>query len=39
MCASAIRWAEFKEYVYGTSIDKLVRNGKVHYELFSKYSS
>lgn len=21
MCASAIRWAGFKEYVYGTSID------------------
>ncbi|KAE8150451.1 cytidine deaminase-like protein [Aspergillus avenaceus] len=27
MCASAIRWAGFKEYVYGTSIDTLVRNG------------
>ncbi|RAQ48237.1 hypothetical protein AFCA_013294 [Aspergillus flavus] len=27
MCASAIRWAGFKEYVYGTSIDTLVRKG------------
>ncbi|KAH6656199.1 cytidine deaminase-like protein [Truncatella angustata] len=27
MCASAIRWAGFKEYVYGTSIDKLVKSG------------
>lgn len=24
MCASAIRWAGFKEYVYGTSIDTLI---------------
>ena len=28
MCASAIRWAGFKEYVYGTSIDTLVQRGK-----------
>ncbi|KAH7311395.1 guanine deaminase [Stachybotrys elegans] len=27
MCASAIRWAGFKEYIYGTSIDTLVENG------------
>ncbi|THX08627.1 guanine deaminase [Aureobasidium pullulans] len=27
MCASAIRWAGFKEYVYGTSIDTLVQRG------------
>ncbi|KAI1764361.1 cytidine deaminase-like protein [Hypoxylon sp. FL1150] len=27
MCASAIRWAGFREYVYGTTIDALVRRG------------
>lgn len=27
MCASAIRWAGFKEYVYGTSIDNLIEKG------------
>jgi len=27
MCASAIRWAGFKEYVYGTSIDTLIQKG------------
>ncbi|KAF4905966.1 Satratoxin biosynthesis SC1 cluster protein 4 [Colletotrichum fructicola] len=27
MCASAIRWAGFKEYVYGTNIDALVDMG------------
>ncbi|KAJ5464324.1 guanine deaminase [Penicillium daleae] len=27
MCASAIRWAGFREYVYGTSIDTLIQNG------------
>ncbi|PGH34566.1 hypothetical protein GX50_02649 [[Emmonsia] crescens] len=27
MCAAAIRWAGFKEYVYGTSIETLVRKG------------
>jgi len=27
MCASAIRWAGFKEYVYGTSIDTLIETG------------
>jgi tRNA(Arg) A34 adenosine deaminase TadA len=27
MCASAIRWAGFKEYIYGTSIDTLVAKG------------
>ncbi|THY14236.1 hypothetical protein D6D02_04383 [Aureobasidium pullulans] len=28
MCASAIRWAGFKEYIYGTSIDTLVQRGE-----------
>ncbi|KAI1210526.1 cytosine deaminase [Annulohypoxylon truncatum] len=27
MCASAIRWAGFREYVYGTTIDALVAKG------------
>ena len=27
MCASAIRWAGFKEYVYGTSISRLIETG------------
>ena len=27
MCASAIRWAGFKEYIYGTSIDSLIEKG------------
>lgn len=27
MCASAIRWAGFKEYIYGTSIDNLIKTG------------
>lgn len=27
MCASAIRWSGFKEYIYGTSIDTLVLHG------------
>ncbi|KAK0721699.1 guanine deaminase, partial [Lasiosphaeria miniovina] len=27
MCAAAIRWAGFREYVYGTSIDTLVAQG------------
>ncbi|KAI1381417.1 cytosine deaminase [Hypoxylon crocopeplum] len=27
MCASAIRWAGFREYVYGTSIDTLIAQG------------
>jgi len=27
MCASAIRWSGFKEYIYGTSIDTLVLQG------------
>ncbi|KAI0010598.1 cytidine deaminase-like protein [Xylariaceae sp. FL0662B] len=27
MCASAIRWAGFREYVYGTPIDTLIRKG------------
>jgi tRNA(Arg) A34 adenosine deaminase TadA len=27
MCASAIRWTGFKEYIYGTSIDSLIAKG------------
>ncbi|KAI0484003.1 guanine deaminase [Xylariaceae sp. FL0804] len=27
MCASAIRWAGFREYVYGTSIETLIERG------------
>ncbi len=27
MCASAIRWAGFREYIYGTSIETLIRKG------------
>lgn len=27
MCAAAIRWAGFREYVYGTSIDTLIAKG------------
>ncbi|KAJ6099463.1 guanine deaminase [Penicillium canescens] len=27
MCASAIRWAGFREYVYGTSIETLIQKG------------
>ncbi|KAF7185929.1 hypothetical protein HII31_12802, partial [Pseudocercospora fuligena] len=27
MCASAIRWSGFKEYIYGTSIEKLIEKG------------
>lgn len=27
MCASAVRWAGFREYIYGTSIDTLIRKG------------
>lgn len=27
MCASAIRWAGIKEYIYGTSIDYLIEKG------------
>ncbi|KAI1076491.1 cytidine deaminase-like protein [Whalleya microplaca] len=27
MCASAIRWAGFREYIYGTSIDTLIQKG------------
>lgn len=27
MCAAAMRWAGFREYVYGTSIDTLIEKG------------
>ncbi|CAJ2510689.1 Uu.00g063140.m01.CDS01 [Anthostomella pinea] len=35
MCASAIRWAGFKEYVYGSSIDKLVEKGWAQIHVWS----
>lgn len=28
MCASAIRWAGFKEVIYGTSISTIAKNGR-----------
>jgi len=37
MCASAIRWAGFKEYVYGTSIDALIENGWGQINVSSSY--
>ncbi|KAK2025740.1 hypothetical protein LX32DRAFT_655215 [Colletotrichum zoysiae] len=37
MCASAIRWAGFKEYVYGTSIDTLVEKGWGQINVNSSY--
>ncbi|KAK2060756.1 hypothetical protein LY76DRAFT_591175 [Colletotrichum caudatum] len=37
MCASAIRWAGFKEYVYGTSIDALVDKGWGQINVNSSY--
>lgn len=30
MCASAIRWAGFREYIYGTSINALTVHGKLY---------
>lgn len=36
MCASAIRWAEFKEYIYGTSIDYLIEKGWGQIRISSK---
>ncbi|KAI5818447.1 cytidine deaminase-like protein [Pyronema omphalodes] len=35
MCASAIRWAGFKEYIYGTSIEKLMSQGWGQIEISS----
>lgn len=35
MCASAIRWAGFKEYIYGTSINGLIRFGREQIEVSS----
>jgi len=29
MCASAIRWGGFKDYIYGTSIETLIKAGKL----------
>ena len=44
MCASAIRWAGFKEYVYGTSINTLISKGWSQiaissYDVFQQSSS
>ncbi|KAL9527641.1 hypothetical protein SMMN14_08979, partial [Sphaerulina musiva] len=36
MCASAIRWAGFKEYIYGTSIDTLIEKGWRQIRISSK---
>ncbi|KAI0550470.1 hypothetical protein F4679DRAFT_542533 [Xylaria curta] len=36
MCASAIRWAGFRECVYGTSIDTLIRLGWYQIEVPSR---
>ncbi|TID12804.1 TAD2-subunit of tRNA-specific adenosine-34 deaminase [Venturia nashicola] len=41
MCASAIRWAGFREYVYGTPIDSLIEKGwrqirVASFEIFEK---
>lgn len=41
MCASAIRWAGFKEYIYGTTIDYLIEKGwgqirVASFEIFEK---
>ena len=36
MCASAIRWAGFRELVYGTSIDTLVEYGWMQIEISSR---
>ncbi|KAJ5895622.1 hypothetical protein N7495_007313 [Penicillium taxi] len=27
MCAAGIRWSGFREYIYGTSIDRLIQKG------------
>lgn len=37
MCASAIRWAGFKEYIYGTSIDQLIEYGIGQIDVSSRY--
>lgn len=36
MCASAIRWAHFKECIFGTSIDTLVKTGWGQISISSK---
>ncbi|KAI1268981.1 cytidine deaminase-like protein [Xylariaceae sp. FL1019] len=36
MCASAIRWAGFRECVYGTSLDSLIRFGWAQLEVSSR---
>ena len=37
MCASAIRWAGFKEYIYGTSIATLTAEGWSQIQVTSAY--
>ncbi|KAI9742919.1 MAG: hypothetical protein M1818_003648 [Claussenomyces sp. TS43310] len=37
MCTSAIRWANFKEYVYGTSIETLIHKGWGQIHISSAY--
>lgn len=37
MCASAIRWANFKEYIYGTSIHQLIDYGIEQIDVASRY--
>lgn len=36
MCASAIRWSGFKEYIYATSIDRLTKTGWSQIEISSR---
>ncbi|KKK13563.1 hypothetical protein ARAM_001732 [Aspergillus rambellii] len=36
MCASAIRWSGFREYVYGTSIETLIQNGWGQIQILSE---
>lgn len=36
MCASAIRWAGFREYVFGTDIESLVRMGWSQIDISSR---
>ncbi|KAJ7203763.1 hypothetical protein GGX14DRAFT_647871 [Mycena pura] len=35
MCASAIRWAGFREYIYGTSIQTLIEGGQAQIRVAS----
>ncbi|KAJ7054864.1 guanine deaminase [Mycena amicta] len=38
MCASAIRWSNFREYIYGTSIDRMARDKFASLPLISSES-